>query len=37
MAGVQHVFNGSTDECVFEFIDNFKLVAQVSGWENSVH
>lgn len=36
MAGVKHFFQGVfLDECALEFFDNFELVTEVSGWDNS--
>ena len=28
------IFNGTQDECVLEFFENFELMAKANGWEN---
>lgn len=38
MAGNHHfspgIFNGTQDECVLEFFENFELMAKANGWED---
>lgn len=40
MAGNHHfspgIFNGTQDECVLEFFENFELMAKANGWDNEM-
>lgn len=40
MAGNNHfspgIFNGTQDECVLEFFENFELMAKANGWDNEI-